>query len=68
MEREVWSVERGKRPGPAGPQAAGQHTLRWNDRSLAGSLAPAGVYLIRLTARADDGISALAVTVVTLRR
>jgi hypothetical protein len=53
---------------PAGPQAAGLQTLRWNGRNQTGSLAPGGVYLVRITARAADGTSAQAVAVMNLGR
>ena len=53
---------------PAGKQELGVQTLRWNGRNQAGSLSPAGVYLIRITARADDGASTQAVTTLNLRR
>jgi parallel beta-helix repeat protein len=52
----------------AGPQAAGVQTLRWNGRNLAGSLVPAGMYLVRVSARSGDGKAAQAVAAVNLRR
>ena len=53
---------------PAASQEYGVRTLRWSGRNSAGALAPAGVYLIRLTACAEEGASAQAVVVVNLRR
>ena len=53
---------------PAAPQEAGVQTLRWNGRNQAGSLAPDGVYLIRLTTRSDDGASTQAVVTLNLHR
>jgi methionine-rich copper-binding protein CopC len=52
----------------AGPQAAGLQTLRWNGRNQAGSLAPGGVYLIRLTGRSQNGSSTQAVVALNLQR
>ncbi|MFW5867521.1 MAG: caspase family protein [Armatimonadota bacterium] len=43
------------------PHAAGAHVLAWNLRSSSGSAVPAGRYLVRLTARSDDGSIASAV-------
>jgi parallel beta-helix repeat protein len=53
---------------PAGPQAAGLQSLPWTGRNLTGSLVPAGVYLLRVSARAPDGTQAQALTAVSLRR
>ena len=53
---------------PAEAQAAGVQSLRWNGRNQSGSLAPDGVYLIRLVARTPDGASAEAVVALDLRR
>ena len=53
---------------PASAQDSGVRTLRWSGRNTTGALAPAGVYLIRLTARTEDGASAQAVVVVSLQR
>ncbi len=53
---------------PAGPQEAGLQSLRWNGRNTAGSLVPAGVYLVRIEARTAEGTAAQAVSTVSLRR
>ena len=44
----------------AGTQEAGVQTLAWNGRNLAGSLAPAGTYLVQVTARGADGAQSTA--------
>jgi len=53
---------------PAGRQDEGVQTLHWNGRNAAGSLVPAGVYLVRIEARSEEGAAAQAVTPVNLRR
>ncbi len=53
---------------PAGVQEAGVQTLHWNGRNAAGSLVPAGVYLVRVEARSEEGATAQAATAVALRR
>ena len=47
---------------------AGANTLMWSGRSDAGLRAPAGRYLIEVTARGDDGEQARAVAPVSLSR
>jgi len=42
----------------SGVQAAGVQALQWNGRNAAGSVVPAGLYLVRITARTTDGESA----------
>jgi len=49
-------------------QASGRSTLLWDLRSASGSLVPSGTYLIALTARADDGQAARAMSKVTVTR
>ena len=53
---------------PAGPQAAGVQTLRWNGRNTTGSLVPAGVYLLQVEAAGAEGSQSTALTSVNLRR
>jgi parallel beta-helix repeat protein len=53
---------------PVGPQALGLQSYRWNGRNLTGSLVPPGLYLLRVTARADDGSQAQGLTTVNLTR
>lgn len=43
-------------------QTAGANTVLWNGRSSSGARAPNGVYLVRITARTEDGQSASAMT------
>jgi hypothetical protein len=45
---------------------AGVHSLLWNGKSTAGTKAPAGVYLVQVTAKAADGTACSAMT--TLRK
>lgn len=52
----------------ARPSDAGANTLVWNGRSEAGLRAPAGRYLVEVTARTPDGSQARAVASVTLGR
>lgn len=48
--------------------AAGSNTLVWNAQSDTGVPVPSGVYLVEVTAQAEDGGRATAVTRVTVRR
>lgn len=45
---------------------AGSNTLQWNGRSTTGTMAPAGTYLVRITARSEAGSSCSALC--SLRR
>lgn len=49
-------------------QTAGPQQLRWDGRSLAGSAAPAGTYLVRILARGADGQQVGAVRSIQLAR
>jgi hypothetical protein len=53
---------------PAGRQEAGIQTLRWNGRNGTGSLVPAGVYLVRVEARTEEGARSQALVAVQMRR
>jgi hypothetical protein len=53
---------------PAQDLAAGVSTMRWDGRSALGTKAPAGPYLVRVTARAQDGGQAQALVALELRR
>lgn len=48
---------------PAGRLARGRSTVLWNGRSEAGTLVPAGTYLVRAAARTGSGSEAHAVSV-----
>ncbi|MGD9495438.1 MAG: clostripain-related cysteine peptidase [Armatimonadota bacterium] len=48
--------------------AAGVHSATWNLRAQDGRRVPAGTFLLRATASAEDGRQASALTTVTLRR
>ena len=48
--------------------AAGTNTLSWNLRSDTGSPVPAGRYLVRIVAVADDGQQQATVTQLLVRR
>jgi hypothetical protein len=52
---------------PADVQEAGMQTIRWNGRNQAGALAPAGIYLVQITAQSDDGTIAQSLCSVLLR-
>jgi len=47
---------------------AGINSLAWNCRSDRGVMVPSGTYLVRVTARSDDGEQASRLCTVTLRR
>lgn len=49
-------------------QPAGVSTASWNGRSASGTICPAGRYLVRISARADDGQQAQAIVPVQLGR
>ncbi len=55
-------------PLPARDLPSGLSMLRWNGRNTAGARVPSGVYLIRVTARAENGAQAESVAVLNLRR
>ena len=46
----------------------GMNSLAWNCRSDRGMSVPSGTYLVRVTARGDDGGQASRLSTVTLRR
>ncbi|MGC9318784.1 MAG: FlgD immunoglobulin-like domain containing protein, partial [Armatimonadota bacterium] len=50
------------------PQAAGVQSVAWNGRSSAGTLCPAGRYLVRINARADSGQQVQALVPLSLER
>ncbi len=52
----------------ARPSAAGLRTAAWDLRGEAGSEVPSGHYLVRITARADDGAEVSALGDMTVRR
>ena len=52
----------------SGVAAAGVGTVLWNLRDARGSMAPAGRYLIRVNAVAEDGQAAQARTALQVRR
>jgi len=52
----------------AKPFAAGGQTLLWDARAETGLSAPAGVYVIRVTARTEDGAQSSALTTVRISR
>jgi len=54
--------------GDGGVQGKGVHSVVWDGRNAGGVRAPAGRYIVKLTARADDGQQASAITSVGLRR
>jgi flagellar hook assembly protein FlgD len=47
---------------------AGASVVLWNARNQDGNVVPAGMYLVKLTARSDDGQQASAVVAVNVRR
>ncbi|MFO7947250.1 MAG: FlgD immunoglobulin-like domain containing protein, partial [Armatimonadota bacterium] len=49
-------------------QTAGQKSVTWNGSNAAGAKAPNGRYLLRITARSDDGQQASTITPVSIRR
>jgi len=49
-------------------RSAGGHTLVWDARSQSGALLPGGVYLVRITARSEDGRQSSAVGAMRLVR
>jgi hypothetical protein len=53
---------------PAQNLAAGVSTMLWDGRSALGTKAPAGQYLVRVTARTQDGGQAQALVALELRR
>jgi len=53
------------RPGSPEPRSAGRNVATWGGRTDAGVAAPAGRYLVRITARSADGQQASALIVVT---
>ena len=50
------------------PCAEGAQTLAWDLRSDGGSIVPAGRYLVRVTARSDEGEAAAAIAALSVRR
>jgi hypothetical protein len=48
--------------------ARGRASLTWNARSVHGTVAPSGTYVLRVTARTEDGEQASAVTTLHMRR
>jgi hypothetical protein len=55
-------------PLAARPMPAGASVVLWNARNQDGNVVPAGMYLVKLTARSDDGQQASAVVAVNVRR
>jgi hypothetical protein len=53
---------------PAQDLSAGTSTLLWNGCSVAGTLVPAGRYLVQVTARTADGRQAQALAAVSVER
>jgi len=55
-------------PIAARPTSAGRNVTAWNGQQHDGLLAPAGLYIVKVTARSDDGQEASALMAVNVRR
>jgi hypothetical protein len=69
VEAEVMNIAgRTVRRLPDGARTAGSHTLHWNLRDRGGHAVPSGRYLVRVTARTEDGAVASAIAPLQVRR